>query len=363
MSVRGVSCMALVHSTICSSDVIAHVRSHSPILLSFKIYTIQLQKMRKYLVIHFSKFLMTVSHTLVTSTMYICSWRTGGYDTSTTNPCTGSLVCSRATTTIAMVRRYTVRCTHMYVPCAPHTHTHTGMKTHIWSRIGQGEKSNAEYLLTKHVIESIDNKSASIFSLPSCKSFYSPSSGHTLYCSQYFLPKHDPLSLFQKAKVSKMFNTESVDAAASRKGAPGSLFTNSDLSNLYRKLQLAPDPLPPPRLPRDVFIQLDPSQPQRDHHCICVTQEQIDAIEKSTTMHSEALDGCDTTSLLCRVKPTESVLLYHRQHQHDNSHRKQYKEVDNVVNITDSIHPGYTDNTASIPRAFTVPTTRTRIRR
>uniref|UniRef100_A0A0A9WWU7 DNA ligase n=1 Tax=Lygus hesperus TaxID=30085 RepID=A0A0A9WWU7_LYGHE len=256
MSVRGVSCMALVHSTICSSDVIAHVRSHSPILLSFKIYTIQLQKMRKYLVIHFSKFLMTVSHTLVTSTMYICSWRTGGYDTSTTNPCTGSLVCSRATTTIAMVRRYTVRCTHMYVPCAPHTHTHTGMKTHIWSRIGQGEKSNAEYLLTKHVIESIDNKSASIFSLPSCKSFYSPSSGHTLYCSQYFLPKHDPLSLFQKAKVSKMFNTESVDAAASRKGAPGSLFTNSDLSNLYRKLQLAPDPLPPPRLPRDVFIQL-----------------------------------------------------------------------------------------------------------
>uniref|UniRef100_A0A0A9VVE7 Neuferricin n=1 Tax=Lygus hesperus TaxID=30085 RepID=A0A0A9VVE7_LYGHE len=244
-----------------------------------------------------------------------------------------------------------------------HYYDSNGMKTHIWSRIGQGEKSNAEYLLTKHVIESIDNKSASIFSLPSCKSFYSPSSGHTLYCSQYFLPKHDPLSLFQKAKVSKMFNTESVDAAASRKGAPGSLFTNSDLSNLYRKLQLAPDPLPPPRLPRDVFIQLDPSQPQRDHHCICVTQEQIDAIEKSTTMHSEALDGCDTTSLLCRVKPTESVLLYHRQHQHDNSHRKQYKEVDNVVNITDSIHPGYTDNTASIPRAFTVPTTRTRIRR
>lgn len=134
-----------------------------------------------------------------------------------------------------------------------------GIKTKQWEKIGKSVKSHVDYLLTEDIIDDIDTKKASIFSLPTCKSHYTRNSGHTVYCSQYFFPKHNPIDIYQSAKIRKIFNTDSVNkkdnSNDSNKGDPSKPWDPSDLQNLYDKLQMAPDPLPPARYPSNLFIR------------------------------------------------------------------------------------------------------------
>lgn len=78
-------------------------------------------------------------------------------------------------------------------------------------------------------------------------------------------------------------------------------------------------------------------------------------------MYTEPLYGCDVTSVLCKISTHEPIQDYHRKHSYDNSMpRKNFKEVDPLVNITDNINTTATSDTVPI---FAIPTSLARHRR